>query len=68
MPGLSRLVLEGFRHTVKWTNVKECNLMLVWGHIKVSYPNYNMVGKALNPFPTLLSILNPRARRSLDGT
>ena len=29
----------GFRHTVKWTNVKECNLMLVWGHIKGSYPN-----------------------------
>ena len=54
--------------SVKWTNDKECAPIPVCDPIKVSYPNYNMMEQTLNPFPTLASILNPRARRSLDST
>ena len=54
--------------SVKWTNVKKCDPIPFCDPIKGSYPNYNMMEQALNPFPTLVSILNPRARRSLDST
>ena len=64
---VSRLVFLSSR-LMKWTNVKDCNPMQECDPMEGSYPNYNMMEQALNPVPTLVSILNPRARRSLDGT